>query len=52
MTVIHQRDTLIAWYVRRGYLVTGETKPFPYDDDRFGVPLQADLYFDVLERAL
>lgn len=52
MTVIHQRDTLIAWYVRRGYLVTGETKPFPYDDERFGVPLQDDLYFDVLERRL
>lgn len=52
MTVIHQRETLIAWYVRRGYAVTGETKPFPYDDTRFGRPTRPDLYFDVLEKAL
>lgn len=50
MTVLHQRDTLIAWYVRRGYAVTGETKPFPYDDTRFGRPTLPDLYFDVLEK--
>ncbi|WP_293898751.1 GNAT family N-acetyltransferase [Phenylobacterium sp.] len=52
MTVIHQRETLIAWYLRRGYAVTGETKPFPYDDQRFGRPTQDGLYFDVLERGL
>lgn len=52
MTVIHQRETLIAWYVRRGYVVTGEKKPFPYDDTRFGRPTQPDLYFDVLEKGL
>lgn len=52
MTVIHQRETLIAWYVRRGYVVTGRTKPFPYDDARFGRPTRPDLYFDVLEKAL
>ena len=38
MTVIHQRETLIAWYERRGYRVTGETIPFPYDHDRLGRP--------------
>jgi predicted N-acetyltransferase YhbS len=52
MTVVHQRAELIAWYVRRGYAVTGETKPFPYGDDRFGRPNQDGLYFDVLEKAL
>ncbi len=52
MTVVHQRDALIAWYVRRGYAATGETKPFPYGDDRFGRPTQPGLYFDVLEKAL
>jgi len=52
MTVVHQRETLIAWYVRRGYVVTGEIKPFPYDDPRFGRPTRPDLYFDVLEKAL
>jgi predicted N-acetyltransferase YhbS len=52
MTVVHQRDTLIAWYIRRGYALTGETKPFPYDDPRFGRPTRPDLYFDVLEKDL
>lgn len=52
MTVVHQRETLIAWYVRRGYELTGETKPFPYDDTRFGRPTRPDLFFDVLEKAL
>lgn len=52
MTVVHVRDTLIAWYERRGYTLTGETKPFPYDDKRFGNPLRDDLYFVVLEKAL
>ncbi len=48
MTVLHVRDTLIAWYERRGYRATGETEPFPYGDDRFGRPLRDDLHFLVL----
>lgn len=28
MTVIDSRTSLIAWYVRRGYAFTGETRPF------------------------
>jgi ribosomal protein S18 acetylase RimI-like enzyme len=52
MTVINIRDTLIAWYVRRGYTLTGETRPFPYHDTRFGLPLRDDLYFVVLEKRL
>ena len=52
MTVINRRDSLIAWYLRRGYALTGETRPFPYGDDRFGRPLRDDLGFVVLERAL
>lgn len=28
MTVIDSRDSLIAWYERRGYARTGETRPF------------------------
>lgn len=31
MTVINLRDELIAYYERRGYARTGETKPFPFD---------------------
>ncbi len=50
MTVVNLRATLIAWYQRRGYALTGETQPFPYDDRRFGEPLRNDLSFVVLER--
>lgn len=52
MTVIQLRDTLIAWYGRRGYQPTGETAPFPYGDHRFGIPRRNDLHFVVLEKQL
>jgi ribosomal protein S18 acetylase RimI-like enzyme len=52
MTVIAQREDLIAWYVRRGYTRTGERSPFPYGDGRFGVPLRADLAFETLRKKL
>jgi len=52
MTVVNIRDTLIAWYERRGYALTGETLPFPYDDNRFGRPTRNDLHFVVLEKGL
>lgn len=48
MTVIVQREELIDWYGRRGYRRTGEYQPFPYGDERFGVPLRDDLRFEVL----
>ena len=51
MTVIDVRDELIAFYERRGYRRTGITKPFPYGDERFGVPKRQDLRFEVLEKA-
>jgi ribosomal protein S18 acetylase RimI-like enzyme len=52
MGVITVRDTLLAWYERRGYARTGETLPFPYGDERFGIPLRDDLRFEVLEKSL
>jgi ribosomal protein S18 acetylase RimI-like enzyme len=52
MSVVFLRDTLIAWYLRRGYTLTGETEPFPYGDERFGRPLRDDLYFVILEKEL
>jgi ribosomal protein S18 acetylase RimI-like enzyme len=52
MTVIAQREELIAWYVKRGYLLTGEVRPFPYGDDKFGLPQTDDLYFVVLAKPL
>lgn len=51
MTVIAARGELIAWYERQGYVGTGETRPFPMDDPRFGLPRQP-LSFVVLERSL
>lgn len=52
MTVVHVRDTLIAWYQRRGYALTRETRPFPYGDTRFGTPTREDLRFLVLAKSL
>lgn len=51
MTVISKRHELIAWYRKRGYLLTGEKKPFPANDPRFGIPKQ-ELEFVVLEKPL
>ncbi len=45
MTVIDARTDLLAWYERRGYTRSAETRPFPYGDvDRFRMV--------VLERSL
>ncbi len=52
MTVIAQRNDLIAWYERRGYARTQESVPFPYGDERFGLPLRDDLRFLVLRKHL
>lgn len=52
MTVIDLRAELIAFYERRGYRRTGITRPFPYGDERFGVPKRPDLRFEVLEKRL
>jgi ribosomal protein S18 acetylase RimI-like enzyme len=52
MTVIEQRSELIAWYERRGYRRSGEFKPFPYGDERFGIPRRDDLRFEVLVKSL
>ncbi|MEU6567108.1 GNAT family N-acetyltransferase [Streptomyces parvulus] len=52
MTVISVREDLIAWYERRGYRRTGEMTPFPYGDERFGVPQRDDLRFELLVKPL
>ncbi|MEU2623147.1 N-acetyltransferase [Streptomyces sp. NPDC007157] len=52
MTVISVRDDLIAWYERRGYRRTGEMTPFPYGDERFGIPQRTDLQFELLVKPL
>lgn len=52
MTVIDVRAELIAWYERRGYQRTGEYRPFPYGDPRFGIPKRDDLRFEWLVKEL
>jgi ribosomal protein S18 acetylase RimI-like enzyme len=52
MTVISVREDLIAWYERRGYRRTGRMTPFPYGDERFGVPQRDDLRFELLVKPL
>ncbi|SCF62207.1 GNAT family N-acetyltransferase [Streptomyces sp. Ncost-T10-10d] len=52
MTVISVREELIAWYERRGYRRTGKLSPFPYGDDRFGIPQRDDLTFELLIKDL
>jgi GNAT superfamily N-acetyltransferase len=52
MSVIWTREELIAWYIRRGYEKTAETKPFPYEHLVNGSALRDDLYFSVLLKTL
>lgn len=52
MTVLQQREELIAWYVRRGYSRTGELSPFPYGQEEFGIPQRDDLVFERLVKEL
>ena len=51
ISVISLRQELIKWYERRGYKATGERKPFPSNDPRFGLPKQ-QLEFIVMEKKL
>ncbi len=51
MTVIDGRNELIAYYERKGYVLTGERRPFPMGDERFGIPTR-QLEFVVLRKAL
>lgn len=52
ITVIDIRDELIAWYERQGFERTGASAPFPYGDERFGIPLRDDLRFVELAKNL
>jgi ribosomal protein S18 acetylase RimI-like enzyme len=51
ISVIQQRESLIAWYERRGYVRTGELAPFPYEDPNVGTPLRADLTLVTLSKS-
>ncbi|RKR85491.1 acetyltransferase (GNAT) family protein [Mucilaginibacter gracilis] len=50
MTVITIRHELIAYYERKGFVVTGEKRPFP-TETKFGIPKQP-LELLVMEKAV
>ena len=52
ITVIPLRRELVAWYGRLAYRATGETRPFPYGDHRFGLAKRDDLVLDVMRKTL
>ena len=52
LRVIGLRDTLIAWYQRLGYALTGDREPFPYGDPRSGMPKRDDLEFVVMRKRI
>lgn len=52
MWVISLRESLIQWYQRRGYKLSGQQKPFPMNDPRFGLPKVDHLEFLELIKVL
>ncbi len=52
MKVISVRSELIAYYERKGYVVQQKYEPFPYGNERFGIPKRNDLQFVLLEKTL
>ena len=50
ITVISVRQELINWYERRGFIKTGESKPFP-NETKFGIPKQP-LEFIVMQKQI
>lgn len=52
ISVVNKRAPLIAWYERRGYMLTGKNESFPYGDPSVGVPLAADLELVVLRKKI
>jgi len=51
MNVIDGRQELIDWYVRHGYQLTGERKPFIVPDERWGIP-KKHIEFVLLEKVV
>lgn len=50
--VITLRTELISWYEKRGFKKTGEVKPFPMKDPRFGIPKVGHLEFLVMKKKI
>jgi ribosomal protein S18 acetylase RimI-like enzyme len=51
MTVIEDRTELIAYYQRRGYLLTGVKSPFPVEHHKYGRPLKEIILLE-MEKSL
>ncbi|KAJ5987966.1 hypothetical protein N7481_003176 [Penicillium waksmanii] len=51
LDALSTRQELISWYLRRGYLKTGETKPFPRDAYS-DLDLPEDLVFVQFEKSI
>lgn len=52
MQVIEGRDSLVDWYLRCGYQLMPEKRPFPYGNPRMGLPKVQTLTFVVLLKSL
>jgi ribosomal protein S18 acetylase RimI-like enzyme len=52
LQVLHMRSDIIGWYDQLGYKPNGEQIPFPYGNERVGVPKRNDLKFIVLTKVL
>lgn len=52
MQVFSSRSELLAFYERRGYVPTGERRPFPYEEAPDAGAMRDDLEFLVLEKVL
>lgn len=52
LQVLHMRNDILVWYDRLGYKPNGERAPFPYGNERVGIPKRDDLEFIVLTKVL
>ena len=50
--VINVRKELIDFYKRHGFVPTGGTAPFPYGDERVGLPKLDNLVFDIFTKPI
>lgn len=51
MSILSHRPELLAYYERRGYVLTGEKMPFPTDGNN-GEPKRDDLYLEMLQKPI
>jgi histone acetyltransferase (RNA polymerase elongator complex component) len=52
MRVIGVRSELIAYYLRRGYSLSGEKEDFIISEDTFGEPKNHNLFFEILSKKI